>query len=511
MMSLSKTNPEKNQLGLYWGKDGLTFVATSDKKVTKAVSLPWDTPLADENQEPVPEELKVTALIKSAIQQSSFTIPDVNVTLAIKDFSFRTFVIPWMSPQEAKGVISFEATKYIPIPLEELFFTYHVLPFTENNQKNLRVFFFAARKDLLSRTCGLIEQAGLKVAHIEPEPISLARILLQQKRIAFKQAVAVVLVTSGEGRLFIIDNGLVQFVREFQMPEEKDDPMLIRVKLFNEVRVSLNFYARQNAQGKIDNILAITTMPLPQLEHDLSQELSKPASGLTFSGVFPSVTEGQEIGSLAAWGNAILDDALKIQNFELAEKALARKAAGDEAQKQFRRYLTSAGVVAGCLIVGLLGVLLPRQIQRREISRIAALKAETSRFEMMSSEEIQAMQTTLGEKLNTYKNIQLTSETTFYLHKIPNLLPDQAWLKRVAINYRDQALSRKGKAPTLSLNGFVYLPETNNQYRYVMAMVDAFKKDPELSARLGDISLDNMNQETLNNIFVTTAFRMTLK
>ena len=54
------------------------------------------------------------------------------VSLPIKEIILRSFVIPFVKPEEVPNAIKFEAKKYLPIDIQNLSYVFYVAPFTDN-------------------------------------------------------------------------------------------------------------------------------------------------------------------------------------------------------------------------------------------------------------------------------------------------------------------------------------------------------------------------------------------
>jgi len=501
---------ENRQLGIYWGKESFSLAEAFNKTAEKFTRILFSAPIAGSEDQAVPDELKFITLLKNALQQGRISVKKANLTLSTKDFIFRSFVIPWMPAQEARSVIDFEATKYIPIPLTDLIATYQTLTFSENNQKQMRVLFFAARKDLLGRYGAAVEQAGLAIQHIEPEPISLARLLTRFGYLRKNDATAIITLNKGEGKIFIVSDELVQFVREFQMPEDFDDPALLRVKLFNEVRISFSFYTRQNSQGRIDQMLLLSSAPFPELDKDMNREFGKPTRLLTVKEFIKNAPNDSDLDLLSAFGNALWSPA--ANDFELAEKIRSIQKADQELKNKFKQYMNAAGILAGALVVCLLAIFISGKVQDHLRKRVAQLKAQAGAYETLQTSDLEKMDSDTRLKLNAYKAIRLKSNINFYLQKIPQILPDAAWLQSITVRYESQPNpdGSTTSSPVVFFDGYVYLPDANDEFQFVVSMVESLKKDPDFAKLFKDINLDSMNQQKMDNHTVIN-FKITCK
>ena len=116
----------QKKIGLYWGQKGLSLVEVHKNELVMFSVIPFDSL---ENNPIVGirsfiEDPRLLDLIQSAYRSARFSTIDTCLSLPSKDIIVRWFIIPWMRPSEIQGVVVFEARKYIPFPLEDLFFSY---------------------------------------------------------------------------------------------------------------------------------------------------------------------------------------------------------------------------------------------------------------------------------------------------------------------------------------------------------------------------------------------------
>ncbi len=189
-----------------------------------------------------------------------------------------------MTSSEVKGVVDFEARRYIPFKLEDLVYSYHATTVVEKKIRRIRILFIAIRKEILERYCSVLEQAGLRATFIEPASISLLRALTFKKQIQRQQRIAIIQTNQREGTITIVDQGIPQFVRDFQLvtslPAAPDpDGASINTRLLNEIRISLDYYRRLHSMGEIDKLLFIFANDM----HDLAEALGKSLGVATVS------------------------------------------------------------------------------------------------------------------------------------------------------------------------------------------------------------------------------------
>jgi hypothetical protein len=511
----SKSSAEKSQLGLFWGKDSFSISETVKGLPDKVANIRFDAPVPGDQGQKIPDTLRFTALLQQAIRDKKIISKKVNISLSAKDVIYRSFVIPFMQPNEVKNVVDFEATKYIPIKLEELAYTYYAVPFTEGQQKSLRILFVAARKSILERYTSILQQSGLETEFMEPSSVSLMRVLQKQALVPRLQSTAVIEVEGEGGRITIVDKDIIQFVREFQSPVEGVGIPSENAKFFNDIRVSFNFYQRQNSQAKLDRILIIASSDLTALASGLGQEFKVPATAVTVQKILKD--QPGDLGLLNASGISIRERISSSKNFDLSIKSARPgkgigEPAGALADWNFKTLALSLGFSAA-LIFGT--SFLTKNLTADAKRNSERLTLQLGMYKSSEKTKITELKDEVIAKLNQYKDIRVKSDITYYLKKVPMLLPNGAWLSTYTIDYSDvtqtdAAGSRVVNKPVLGMDGYIYLPNPNDQIRQVNVLVTKLKTDEKFSKLFSEIVLTNVRQETLNN-YPVTYFRITCK
>ena len=122
--------PSTKRLGFFWGEEKITIVEFDKNMPGKVVSMP----LGLKSNSPSPfssnltEEIQLTAVLQKLLQDNQITGASFYVALPSKEIILRSFVIPFVSPEEAQGAIRFEAKKYVPFDMQELSFVFHTIP-----------------------------------------------------------------------------------------------------------------------------------------------------------------------------------------------------------------------------------------------------------------------------------------------------------------------------------------------------------------------------------------------
>lgn len=90
----------------------------------------------------------------------------------------RSLIMPRMKPKEQRTAIRYEATTFLPIPVDEASIDISPLNFFEDEDgKKVDLFFVAVRKQQVANLRLACIIAGLKLAAVEIEPLALHRLL----------------------------------------------------------------------------------------------------------------------------------------------------------------------------------------------------------------------------------------------------------------------------------------------------------------------------------------------
>ncbi len=501
---------EKNtHLGTFWGIDALYFVESDDTKPTKI----FHTILNEECKGSIkggplsPVGMSTIALIVETFRQNKIPLTSINLSLPTNEIIFRSFIVPWMPASELKDVIEFEATKYIPFALKELAYAYQAQTFSEGSSKRIRVIFTAVKKDSLANYVGILEQAGFEVEVIEPSTISLIRVLSQRKLIPDNQTV--VLIEKGKewGKVIVVNSNAPQFVRDFSIkssaPDNTDDKSMLN-QFLSEIRISLNYFTRQDSHLDIKEIILLSSTDEKDLAASIATETGISTTSMTTQSILQDSTITQ-LGILNAFGNSLANNADPTLSYNFsAKKQKAVKIKTQITKKDF-----SAGsvikVASVCIPLIAISFFLSNGIVEGPRNKVESLKKQLGIYQESTVEKMKEKTEKIEQKIKNYKEIRITSEVGEYLALIPSLLPDGTWIKTMDITYPSWGTNATKK--TIEISGYAYLEKTKEQFRLVNKTLSVFKNNKKLSGDFSDIDLVTVKVERLND-YATTFFKI---
>ena len=214
-----------------------------------------------------------------------------------------------MQPNEVKGVVDFEASKYVPFALDDLSYSFYPMTVTEGKLRRIRIIFVAIKKAVLESYKQILEQAALRVYVVEPATLSLIRIMDAKELLPKEETVALIEMGDEMGNIIVVDNHMPQFVREFQLcvpgaTQETPDPQALMTRMMSEVRISLNYFNRQEERFKVKKLVFLSSSDPADILRRMEDDLRLPVISITTDSVLANAPS-QDVNFLKAYGAAL--------------------------------------------------------------------------------------------------------------------------------------------------------------------------------------------------------------
>jgi hypothetical protein len=275
--------PSKNQVGLYVDADTITVVngdaagaqinVAGFAELKGAVSLEGD---ADAKQ-------KALDLIKTALNRAGVKSKNIMISVPGDASMTRHFELPVLPKKEERQAVRFEAQKYLPFDVKNLYYDYEVYLNPENGKN--RVVYYACKKTTVDTLSAMLTLSGMKIAQVELVSHSIARAF---NRRASKTADEVSLVMTSNGpdtaELVIQKQGSVITTRHIPLQKTAEGSLDVPL-LVSDVRISIDYFSENFKDMKLQRVFVVTPFAgdTQTLCRALSKELSIPAdSGSLF-------------------------------------------------------------------------------------------------------------------------------------------------------------------------------------------------------------------------------------
>lgn len=478
----------EKQLGMFFCLDGLNLAEVQNRKLTSHYYMPYaaQPELMAEN---VADDIKFTAALKKALRDNKIAAKQVYVSLPTREFVVRSFFIPLIPKEEVHSAVEFEVKKYLPFRLEELYFDFQVFPAGDAKSKRLKVLFVGVKKTVLEKYVSIVSQAELKISLMEPHVFSIFRLLLARKILPIHQTVMLLEKNFDEVTIVIAEQGVPQLIRDFKLSLAAQNnfsvgPESTLSQLLNEIKISCEYYHRQNPKADIAKMLFFSGGDLREFFSQLVTELKTPSFHYTHQDIL-GIREEVKFGVLAAYGAALAHSVKMPLAIDLARKRFRPEA--KITRVSFEEVVNPQALIRigafGVAVVGLVSITNMFKVQSLNL-QFAGIKKQNV-GEYTSENEVKNLIKDFEKKLSAVKETTATDSFADKISSLPLLLPDGVWLTAMNIKFESsssRAMVFKGvalsKDPTIELNLI-------NQF------ILNLKQSPEIAQGFKNVSLAN--------------------
>lgn len=253
--------PSKSQVGLYVDTETISVVngrvAGSAISVAGFAELRVPTTLDGGSA-----ELKQKTLenIKTVLSSAGVKSKDVSVSVPGDGSMTRHFELPVLPKKEERGAVRFEAQKYVPFDMKDVYYDYEVY-FDEERKRN-RIVFFACKKQWVDSLSTLLTLAGIRITQVELVSQSVAR-AFRQHAVKTPDEVSLLIIANDAhtAELVIQRNGSVLTTRHVPLARAADNASLDVPVFVSDVRISLDYFSENFRNFKVQRVFVATPFP----------------------------------------------------------------------------------------------------------------------------------------------------------------------------------------------------------------------------------------------------------
>jgi type IV pilus assembly protein PilM len=130
----------------------------------------------------------------------------------------RYIKLPFMTKDELKNVISYEAEQHIPLPIDQVVLDHHILgEIEEDNQKKLEVLLVAAKDEMVEDHLKMLKSAKLKPAVIDVDSFAMENAYLANYGQEQGETVALVNIGAKTTTINVVEDGISHLTRDFSV------------------------------------------------------------------------------------------------------------------------------------------------------------------------------------------------------------------------------------------------------------------------------------------------------
>lgn len=116
--------------------------------------------------------------IKRVLKSASIKAKKVRTSVGGQSVVVRQLIFPKMTTEEVKSAIKYEAEKYIPFNINEVYLDAQIVTEDKGEANNIKVILVAAKRDLIDEHISYLKEAGLKSDIIDTDSIAIVNSFL---------------------------------------------------------------------------------------------------------------------------------------------------------------------------------------------------------------------------------------------------------------------------------------------------------------------------------------------
>ena len=189
----------------------------------------------------------VAGLLNTLVKRFKFPREDTALVYSSRRMVFREADFPYMSLNDLKSTLPFQAKGMIPLPIEESELDFVPLNVIDREQgKQLHGILVATLRNGLEKTARTAEDAGFVITSIDAGPFALARLFADTNQ---QQTEAVVNISGNGTDVIVLENGQPAYMRV--VPSGADD---VTDAIANALSISFEDAERIKNQIGLQNV-----------------------------------------------------------------------------------------------------------------------------------------------------------------------------------------------------------------------------------------------------------------
>ncbi len=448
--------------------------------------------------------------VRQAFEKAGIKSENVIVALAEKESMTRYFDMPLLPKKEWKNSVRFEAQKYLPFDVRDLYSDFKVIP--DKTKKRMSVMFLAAKRHAADLILEFIHQAGLSVSSMESVSVSFVRLLYSQQPWKITDVFGV-LDIGEEGNLniaIIKGNKLLMTRNCFFTISQGSAPSANFESFTGEVRLSLNYFMKNFKDEKIQYLIFCgdTERNFPQWDESLGNELE-----ISVKKFYPTKIFGKSLpyssGLAAAIGAALKPLASdNTPHFNLIPPEKAKRFSALPMSQEQENSLLKKTLITGGIVVLIVLIALKISLTIVALSRTQTINEikkpfinEAGGLAYLTKDQLEEKKTEFGNKLQFFDS--LVGRRVFWtskMNEIAKLLPDNMSL--LTLDYTDNEDRDGQSTQSLTIEGTVF-SDPGAELSAVNSFVMALGKSEEFMKGFEEIKISSIQKNFMENLTTT--------
>ncbi len=220
----------KKVVTLYVDDTSLRLLVAQGGRVKKCAILPLEPGLVEDGV--VVDEAKVATLIRGFFKAQRVGAGNIVAGLSGLHCLSQMITLPHLPEAMMTEAIEREAERVLPVPIEELYLSWQILPAPG---EEVSIFLVALPRKAADALIKTLHRAGVKPYLMDLAPLALARVVDADTAVAVN-------VRSDEVDIVILAEGIPQFIRSLSLPGKARSPAERLSAIKGELERTIKFY-----------------------------------------------------------------------------------------------------------------------------------------------------------------------------------------------------------------------------------------------------------------------------
>lgn len=435
--------------------------------------------------------------VSSALSRSGISRSVCDLSLSERDCVVRSFDMPPLPRREWKQAVRFEAQKYVPFDLTEVYTDCKTQ--LDRARRRLSVFFAAAKIQSAERLVEAVERHSLRASSAEPASVSLARLIRMQTATPFPETYAVLdRGDSGEAMILLVKGQSLLMTRSFSLVT-RGDSGIEQQAFLSELRLSLNYFAKTLGEVRLAALYLLggsdedTFTKLVKTELEVPVQTLNPLKNLSKDQPYSS-------GLAIACGAALKPFAAAQTKLNLIPADRKRSGAAaplvlsaDE-EKELLKKLAVFAALAVFIVIVVLRLVAGGDLGQKERA-LSAQRLNTPQTPLASlgPDELNAKLETLRKDAEFYdaligRRVHLTDK----LNELARLTPPE--IKVTVLAYADGEGAEGRTYQALTVEGLILSAEPGSELAIANKYVATLKDSPQFLRGFDEIKISSVQK-----------------
>jgi len=492
----------EKRVGIYIGSNAIGAAVTQGKDISLLTIFEFGA-VADKSAEIANEDIRWEALVNKALREVGPNVKKVYVSLADKDFIFRSLELPLMSRKEIESSLDYEIEKYIPFKMEELEWDFEFVRFAKERKVSLS--FIGIREANLRRVRDTFIRLGINVEAIEPSSLSLVRAIKSIKRFSKLKDFAILDLTSSESYLTFFQHDLPVFNRYLVMPTQDNS---LNISRFNEsVDLSFQYFKREFKSYKLDKCIVVGDISDANLLGTLKESLGTEVEAVGAYDI--AKRNNATVGNIKAFGAAVRGY-YPCAFASAFRKSAAAVSPGEKAPLRIPSLkVWLHGTILGIGLVGafFLSIFMGQEVtvQKAKLFREEQNIQVPEALKLYSWKEREAQTIKRESEASALEKMVSSFESlTPFFERLSSrgVIPEGVWFERLDVRLSGD----RNKKPvwTCSAQGYVYLDNDEAESQAIDTLLANLKKDMTIRRFFPNIALVNTRRADKDGYSLTS-------